>query len=124
MEYPLRRLSIYDGAWGLLLLVPSFALGLLPTREIRIFSLACVAFAFAFVLHQGVNETSRLFLRSRPGWRRLVVESWVAPLLGIVVAYIAFKTPGTGVPEILTLVFFGLFFGVTSLRATVVIFLK
>jgi len=36
-------------------------------------------------------------------------------LLGIVAGYIAFKTPGTGVPEMLALVFFGLYFGASSI---------
>lgn len=36
-------------------------------------------------------------------------------LLGIVAAYIAFKTPGTGVPELLALLLFGLYFGATAI---------
>jgi len=35
-------------------------------------------------------------------------------LFGIVAAYIAFKTPGTGIPELLALVLFGLYFGAAS----------
>ena len=67
MRYPLRRLAIYAGVWGALLPLASFSLGLLPSRGIRIFSLACVAFVLAFVLRQDVNETTHLFLRTRPG---------------------------------------------------------
>jgi len=35
-------------------------------------------------------------------------------LLGIVAAYIAFKTPGTGVPEAVAILLFGLFFGASA----------
>jgi len=36
-------------------------------------------------------------------------------LLGIVAAYIAFKTPGTGIPEVIALVLFGLYFGAAAI---------
>jgi membrane-bound serine protease (ClpP class) len=56
------------------------------------------------------------------GWTRSEnVSRWllgIRPLLfllGIVAGYIAFKTPGTGVPEALALLFFGLYFGASSI---------
>ena len=51
------------------------------------------------------EELSRWLLGMRP----------LLFLLGIVAAYIAFKTPGTGIPEMLALVFFGLYFGASAI---------
>jgi len=43
----------------------------------------------------------------------LSIRGWLF-LLGIVAAYISFKTPGTGVPEAVAIVLFGLFFGASA----------
>jgi len=44
----------------------------------------------------------------------LSMRSWLF-LLGALAAYIAFKTPGTGVPEVLAIVLFGLYFGASAI---------
>ncbi len=51
------------------------------------------------------ERTSRLLL----GWK------WLLFLLGIGAIYFAFKMPGTGVPEALAIVAFGLFFGASAI---------
>jgi membrane-bound serine protease (ClpP class) len=51
------------------------------------------------------EELSRWLLNIRP----------ILFLFGIVAAYIAFKTPGTGVPELLSLLLFGLYFGASAI---------
>jgi len=51
------------------------------------------------------EEFSRWLLKMRP----------LLFLVGIVAAYIAFKTPGTGVPELVALALFGLYFGASSI---------
>ena len=44
----------------------------------------------------------------------LSIKGWLF-LLGALAAYIAFKTPGTGVPEVLAIVLFGIYFGASAI---------